>query len=664
MIAALMMIALCGQPWPKTMGYPGRFSTLRDAATKPTMTANGAYTLDTERVLKVQAQVPKRAGQVYGQRVYAGSMSLYTPANHFQMDLPDAARVTRVEWPGQWSARVTQTVTEGEWTGEMSVDMAADDPALGFTLRRIKGGGALSAGLIGWGWLKAIAPTDWLADDQDLTRKAGAAMQINPKNAAAMGLLFQGEGGYMGALRFTPSPVAMSVNDDGLTWSYRPNVQEARVTYVIFPATPALSDIDILVDRLTDGPHPLRQSFGCEGGAAGKPWVEMEAEGAEGMVLPASLADFVKGKSVPLAEGTAKFVDGKQVRIGLDEPPLLEKITPEFKAVPDANRKKIEAWAREIIAHQLPNGAFSFGLERGFYDGLTCAALADVMGVVGPDVKAEIDKAIEKGLGHLWGDQPESKAWPGVKEAPEQAGYFGLCVDYPEIEACVLQATAIYAAQGHKEYAVKRWAQIQKQFEQLRWFYDVTGIALAAPGPAYWHVIAESAVGGYLGWQAMYHLALMADQPAFAEEAKARASLAYKAWQTMFRWREEFGEPKGVVNGINMQQVECWTEPAWAYAQTTWFTVMPGFALPKDDSFGIWRSLRTQPWWEWTGKLKSTQRAYDACNAVALMRAGYGDEVKAHWAEVSARPFHWDDFDQAPAMSMAAEAWLSGAPPP
>jgi len=492
-----------------------------------------------------------------------------------------------------------------------------------------------------------------------MTRKAGAEMKVAARNPAAMSLLFRDESGFMGALRFMPSPADVTVSDDGITWSYRADVQQARVTYVIFPAQPAVSDVDTLVERLGDGPHAVRQSFGCTGGVTGKPWVEMETAEGEGMVLPASLADEVSGKTVPLAEGPGKWVDAKQDRIALDVPPLLEKITPDFKAVPEASRKKIEAWAREIIAHQLPNGAFSFGLERGFYDGLTCAALADVMGVVGPDVKAEIERALEKGLGHLWDDQKEAKAWPGVKAPPEQAGFYELVVDYPEIEACILQATAIYAAQGHKEYAVKRWAQVQQQFTQLRWFYDVTGIALAAPGPHYWHVIAESAVGGYLGWQAMYHLALMADQPTYAEEAKARAALAYKAWEKMFRWREEYGEPKGVVNGINMQQVECWTEPAWAYSQTTWFTYLPGFSLPKDDSYGIWRALRAQPWWEWTGTLKSTQRAYDACNAVALMRAGYGDEVKAHWAAVSARPFHWDDFDQAPAMSMAAEAWLT-----
>ncbi len=662
MMVAVMMIALCGQPWPKTMGYPGRFSTLREAYGQPTMTANGAYTLDTERVLKIHAIVPRRAGGNFGERVYGGSMCLHTPGGHFQQDLPDTARVTHVEWPGQWRARVTQTVTDGEWSGELSVDMAADDPALGFTLRRTKGGGALAAGLIGWGWSKAIAPTDWLADDQDISRKAGAEMKIAAKDPAAMGLLFRDESGFLGALRFTPSPADLSVNDDGLTWSYRADVQEARVTYVIFPTMPAVSDIDTLVGRLTDGPHPVRQSFGCDGGPKGKPWVALEPEAGEGMVVPPSLADAVSGRSVPMAEGLAKFVEGRKLRMALDVPPLLEKITPEFKGVPEASRKKIETWAREIIAHQLPNGAFSFGLERGFYDGLTCAALADVLGVVGPDVKAEIERSVEKGLGHLWDDQRDAKSWPGVKAPPEQAGFYELVVDYPEIEACILQATAVYAAQGHKEYAVKRWAQVQQQFEQLRWFYDLTGIALAAPGPNYWHVIAESAVGGYLGWQAMYHLALMADQPVYAEEARARAALAWKAWDTMFRWRDEYGEPKGVVNGINMQQVECWTEPAWAYAQTTWFTFLPGFALPKEDSFGVWRMLRAQPWWEWTGTLRSTQRAYDACNAVALVRAGYGDEVKAHWAAVSARPFHWDDFDQAPAMSMAAEAWLNASP--
>lgn len=660
MAVVMAILALCAQPWPKTMGYPGRFSTLRDAGTKPAMVSNGAYTLDTERVLKVHAIVPRRAGNAFGERVYGGSMSLCTPGAHWQQDLPDAARKTSVAWPSQGRARVTQTVTDGEWTGEMSVDMAAVHPALGFTMRRLRGGGMLAAGLIGWGWAKRIAPTDWLADGDEMTRKAGAEAKVAPKDPAQLTLLFRDESGFMGVLRFTPAPADMTINDDGLTWAYKAEVAEARLVYVVFPTTPALSDIDALIDRLTAGPQAARQGFGCDGGVHGKPWVDMEAEENEGIMLPASLADAVAGMSVPMVEGAAKFVDGRKVRIGLDAPPLLEKMAPEFRALPETSRKRIEGWAREIIARQTPDGAFSFGLQRGFYDGITCCALAEVMGVVSAEMKPEIARAVEKGLAHLWDNQPEAKAWPGVVLSPEQPGYYELAVDYPEIEACILQATALYAAQGHRDYAARRWPQVQRQFEQLRFFYDQTGIALAAPGPNHWHVIAESAVGGYLGWQAMYHLAMMADQPSFAEEARARAALAWKAWLAMFRWREEFGEPKGVVNGINNCIVECWTEPAWAYVQTTWFTVLPGFAVPKDDDLGVWRMLRAQPWWEWTGAQKSTQRAYDACNATALVRAGYGDEVKAHWPAVAERPFLWDSFDQTPVLSMAAEAWLAG----
>jgi hypothetical protein len=151
----------------------------------------------------------------------------------------------------------------------------------------------------------------------------------------------------------------------------------------------------------------------------------------------------------------------------------------------------------------------------------------------------------------------------------------------------------------------------------------------------------------------------MADQPAYAAEARARAALAWRAWLDLFRWRDEYGDPPAVVNGINQGIIECLTEPPWAYVQSTWFTYLPGFALPAEDVFGVWRMLRAQPWWEWTGVLGSTQRAYDACNAIALWRAGYRDEVLAHWPEVSQRPFSWDTFDSTPIHAIAARAWLN-----
>jgi hypothetical protein len=150
----------------------------------------------------------------------------------------------------------------------------------------------------------------------------------------------------------------------------------------------------------------------------------------------------------------------------------------------------------------------------------------------------------------------------------------------------------------------------------------------------------------------------MAGRARYAEEALARAAFAWDAWRTVFGWRGEYGPPAAVVSGVCRGIVETLAEPPWAYVQYTYFTHLPGFALPADDEFGVFRMLEAQPWWEYTGRGASTQRIYDGCNAIALARAGRGDQVRRHWPAVSGRPFQWQSFDETPVLEVAALAWL------
>jgi hypothetical protein len=152
-----------------------------------------------------------------------------------------------------------------------------------------------------------------------------------------------------------------------------------------------------------------------------------------------------------------------------------------------------------------------------------------------------------------------------------------------------------------------------------------------------------------------------AERTEYAEEALARSAFAWDAWRAVFRWRQAYGEPKAVVSGVCRGIVETPAEPPWAYVQYTYFTHLPCFALPAEDEFGVFRMLQAQPWWEYTGRLASTQRIYDACNAIALARAGRGDQVRRHRSTVSERPFHWQWFDETPVLEVAALAWLSTA---
>ena len=127
----------------------------------------------------------------------------------------------------------------------------------------------------------------------------------------------------------------------------------------------------------------------------------------------------------------------------------------------------------------------------------------------------------------------------------------------------------------------------------------------------------------------------------------------------MFGFRTVFGEPPVVVNGLERGCLELDRGEPWVYVQSTWFTHLPCFELPASDDFGIWKSLAQQPWQEWTGQQGSTQRAYDAANAIALARAGHAAEVARVWPGILARPYVWDSFDQTPVLELAAIGWLA-----
>ena len=167
------------------------------------------------------------------------------------------------------------------------------------------------------------------------------------------------------------------------------------------------------------------------------------------------------------------------------------------------------------------------------------------------------------------------------------------------------------------------------------------------------HLIAESAVGGYLAWASLHHLGKLIKRP-WAAECRSRAALAWAAYRELFRWREEFGET-GVVNGWSNWVAETKRPEPWAYVQTTWFSFVPMVPVEREDRYNLWRSLREQPWWDYTRtEASSRQRCYDYVNALALARAGYADEVREHWADVAPRPFWWDYFDATPALAIAA----------
>jgi len=622
--ALLCLLTLAAPP---DYGYPGRFATLRQAAAQPYAT-NPTFTLYVEKVLKVQAIVPVRQGPVFGRRDYAGSLTLTAPDGQASYLLPEPARRTVMAWPEPRLARVTQTFTQGDWRGSAAADLAVDYPAVWFTLRRESGAAPLGASLLGWGWAGRRAP--------------------KPERLSPNLVRLADEAGYTGWLRFDPAPATVSGDDDGVTWTFAPAVAGAVVTYEVLPGAGAE-----FIDPGERCPKGLRQGFGCDDG---KPWVGFAVDRGP-LALPPSLPEG-HGAVVHSVWGAQRLVPGEVDRLALPVSPRLDRLAPEFKPLEPAAAARCAAIVDSLLAHQAPDGSFPFNGGRAFYEGLTLAALEEVAPLLDRPRAAQVQAAVARGLRRLWNGQQPVRDWPGVRVMPEQPQFLTCATDYPEILGCVLQATALYAAQADASYAKAHWDEIAAQFEQLRPFMDPSGVALAMPGPDYWHVIAESAIGGYLAWHGLAHLARLAGQSGAEAEARARAAYAWQAWRTLFAWRPEFGQPAAVVNGYHDGLVETSLDPAWTYVQSTFFSFLGSFELPVEDRFGLWRSLAAQPWEEWSGKLGSAQRVYDDANAIALTRAGRRAEVLGLWPQIAARPFTWQSFDETPVFEAAAIGWL------
>ena len=660
---ALSAFSCCrGAPWE-----PGRLSPLSRVLEKPleTMVANPPFVLRPERVIKVEAVVPRRGPAAFGQTLYAGSLTVRAPVGDGQWlyDLDPAPRtLDAAPSSSPWVAAYSIRGTGVGWRVEQSVTVAIGYPALWFRVAATGAARPLVASLLGWGWAGLQAPAAWAADGNWFTRDPGATLSFGRVALGASPLLMYRDdrGPCTGALLFTPAPELVTVGDDGALIEYGPDVLEAQVLYLLATAEVTWADALALTTHLASPPTGLAMRFGCDGGPAGQPWVEVSQKGCGVTALPCVLEAPEGALRVRTTLGDVPLVRGTSTRVGLRVPDRFGRLLPDFAPPGERLQTRISQDVRDILAHQQPDGTFSFALGRSFYNGITCSVLAELLPVLPADLRAQTEQAVRRWLDYVWDSQVTCPLFGGTKLPAETEGFIQTCVDYPEIMSCVLQATAIYSAQADPAYARRRWADVEAHVDQLRRFTDWTGAALAAPGPGYVHVIAESAIGGYLGWNAVYQLALLADKPESAAEAKARAALAWQAFSHLFQRRPEYGEEPVVVNGVNDHLVELQAEPPWTYVQYAWFSYLPCLELPRADTFGVWDMLQRQPWWEWTGALGSTQRAYDYANALALTRAGHGDQVAPHWQALLDRPHAWESFDQTPVLEAAALAWLAG----
>jgi hypothetical protein len=274
-----------------------------------------------------------------------------------------------------------------------------------------------------------------------------------------------------------------------------------------------------------------------------------------------------------------------------------------------------------------------------------------VLPLLEPPLRQQTAQAVRDCLDTMCDKHVRSPAY-GLLVPPETPSFLESAVDYPEIASCLLYAILAYSLAAEREYPKRRAELLEVHLNQIRQMESFCGVSYAAATNQRLHIIAESAIGGYIAWASLYHLGRLIHAD-WADQCRARAALAWTSYRHLFRWREEYGQ-SGVVNGWSNWCAQIWSEPAWAYVQTTWFSFNPLVPVEHEDRYGLWRSLRQQPWWEFTAGPPPKQRAYDFVNALALARAGYGDEVRAHWREVADRPFSWETFDYTPVMAVTA----------
>ena len=644
---------------PPNINLPGRLSALRNLGHRDSVTvANAGYSLDIQKVFKVSALVPKLAAEVYGQKVYAGAMNLRSPGGSWLNELPASQYSMSGRQSAKWLAEATQTATVGAWSASLTAKVAVGYPAIWFEYRRLTGAGPLSGGLMGYDWAGRTAPTEWAAGApgalSPLTRPAGSVMQVPvPASTKPFIVIYHDAEGIQGCLRFDTPPAEMHADDTGISWTFAPQTASADVEYL--PISAAISDknLTVLAEGLHSAPTSLAQIFGAD--KAGSPSIQIAAAGSN-VVFPAALGT-TSDMGAQTVEGYLSVTNSDRVERSLPVPPQLESLTATFSRLPARDQARVDTWIKGLLKHQLPGGSFGFSEKRGFYDGMVCCALAEVYPQLSPKMQALVKPAVRKGLDHLWLGLKTCEIWPDYKVAPEQPFFIKTGVDYPEIMGFLLQATALYCRQVDPAYLAGSWPQIVQQFEQLRVFTDWTGNAYANPGPDFYQIIPEGSIGGYLGWHALYHLAKMHHSADLATEARARAAFAWSAINTLYTWQPFFGD--AVVNGINNGAIEVRGASPWTYFQYTWFTFLPAFSLPHADTFHIWAMLNKMPWNEWTGKLKSRQRANDGANMSALLRANYTAQVKPFTAQLLDRPVWYDAFDFTPTLMIPAQYWAN-----
>lgn len=660
----LLVVAVAAQPL-----YPlGPFSRL--AKYPEGMAWNGFFGTHVERGFKLFALVPQlRADGQFGRREYAGFLTL---------EVDGEALYPRFAQPGDGTRVIAcdaqHLVVAKDWGGWSQVvdlrvgypfawlQVSVPDPSVR----------SVTWLLTGYGWADKRGPDvcQWLSPGET----APTTRRIAPGSPDALGIgeqtggplvVFKATGEpFQLALVFSRGPERIAPRDDGLALQVPLADGGGSFALAVLPAELGWDEISRLVPVAFARPTDLRSSFGI---ANGRPWVRLSCavEAASNAwdiparpvtPLPPTLADRAPDDAlrIPTLFGDVALCPGREVTVSLEPVSRLGEVGPPAGLMPRAWREKLNRYAGDVLAHLRSQGGFTSSRGRPFYDGLTCSGLMLAHPYVDPPVRARAEEAVKRTL-DLWWSNLRLDGEVGIWYFPEPAPFLPQ-VDYPEISGTLLWPTVQYAAQVDGAYPASIAGQIRKLGSTLGLAYDWTGAAYAHPGPEYTHIITESVTGGLVAWCALSRLMDILGQAQLADEYAARAALAHESMK-LLRWQPQYPQG-GVVNELFPDSIKTHLTDAWCYTMYTWFSYIPAFELPPDETYRLWSTLEREQWWLYSEQSK--QRCYDFAHLMAIARFRGLAEALEKLPLFEDRPFGFDYFDSTPVYALMAYPWLAG----
>ncbi|MBI2301866.1 MAG: hypothetical protein HYU66_23425, partial [Armatimonadetes bacterium] len=357
---------------------PGRLSLLRHVGRPEGVElTNLTYTLLQEKVLKVHAVTlaPTQGG--LGERRYAGSFTVGTGAQGkpWLFEAPAEQRTASAAQKGPLQAEVTLNGKGDGWTCDETAHFSVGYPAVWLKLRASGSALPLRGALMGWGWVPGRTPESWWTPGGQRERPAGTELKLAGKDCPVLAWNDAAHG-WSGALAFTTQPSEVVINDDGIRFDYPDGVAEANMAYLVSVPGVAGGSARAGLEALPAPPANYRLDYGA--GAQG-PWVEYANDSATTGTLTFASP---KGASLPLASGLAGRLwlgAAPRERVSLTERPGFDQPVPELKPLPPPVRDRVAALVKELIARQEPDGRYTYGQDRGFWDGITATILAQAL---------------------------------------------------------------------------------------------------------------------------------------------------------------------------------------------------------------------------------------------------------------------------------------------